>query len=71
MLTIQPGGWRDAIPVYERTVSDFERVLGPEHPDTLTSRANLAHAYYMARRLSDAIKLFQRTIADCRTGTWP
>ena len=55
----------EALPVYERTVSEFDRVLGPDHQDTLTSRANLAHAYYMARRLSDAVRLFERTIADC------
>ena len=32
-------------PSYEATLADSERVLGPDHPDTLTSRNNLAYAY--------------------------
>ena len=32
----------EAIPLYERTLADRERVLGPDHPDTLPSRNNLA-----------------------------
>jgi len=47
------------------TLTDCERVLGPTHPDTLTSRANLAHAYHTARRMTEAITLFERTLADC------
>ena len=31
-------------PLLEETVADRERVLGPDHPDTLNSRSNLAHA---------------------------
>ena len=30
------------------------RILGPDHPDTLTSRYNLAHAYREAGRVDDA-----------------
>jgi Tetratricopeptide repeat len=33
-----------AIPLYERTLADRERVLGPDHPDTLSSRNNLERA---------------------------
>ena len=34
-----------AIPVGEALLADRERVLGPDHPDTLTTRNNLADAY--------------------------
>jgi len=34
-----------------------ERVLGPEHPNTLTSRNNLATSYVAAGRIEDANKL--------------
>ena len=34
----------EAIPLHEQTLADRERVLGPDHPDTLTSRDNLAVA---------------------------
>ena len=34
-----------AIPLYEQTLADSVRVLGADHPATLTSRNNLAGAY--------------------------
>ena len=39
-------------------------MLGADHPDTLTSRNNLAVAYQDAGRLGRAIPLFERTLAD-------
>jgi len=30
--------------VFERTLADRERLLGPDHPDTLASRNNLERA---------------------------
>jgi len=53
-----------AIPLYQRTLADAERVLGADHPDTLTSRNNLAGAYESAGRLDQAIPLYERTLAD-------
>ena len=38
--------------------------LGADHPDTLTSRNNLAYAYRSAGRLAEATALFERTLAD-------
>ncbi|WP_423842205.1 tetratricopeptide repeat protein, partial [Actinomyces naeslundii] len=38
--------------------------LGPDHPDTLTSRNNLAGAYRDAGRLDEAIPLFEQTLED-------
>jgi hypothetical protein len=40
--------------LYEQTLADRERVLGPDHPDTLNSRDNLATAYQAAGRTEEA-----------------
>ena len=53
-----------AIAVGEPLLADLERVLGPDHPDTLTSRNNLADAYRDAGRAAEAIPLHERTLAD-------
>ena len=45
-------------------VADCERLLGADHPHTLTSRGNLAYAYQDAGRVSEAIPLFERNLAD-------
>ena len=39
-------------------------MLGPDHPDTLTSRNNLAIAYRAAGRVAEAILLHEQTLAD-------
>ncbi|MEV0360250.1 tetratricopeptide repeat protein [Nocardia sp. NPDC050697] len=44
--------------------SDCERVLGHDHPNTLTSCHNLAGAYETAGRIADAIQLYEQTLAD-------
>ena len=53
-----------AIPLYEATLTDRERVLGPDHPDTLTFRNNLAYAYREAGQLGQAIPLYEATLTD-------
>ena len=53
-----------AIPLHEQTLADRLRVLGPDHPDTLASRNNLAGAYYLAGDLGRAIPLYEQTLAD-------
>ena len=53
-----------AILIGERLVADQERVLGPDHPDTLASRNNLAIAYRAAGRTAEAITLHEQTLAD-------
>ena len=40
-------------------------MLGPDHPQTLTSRNNLAYAYQDAGDLGRAIPLYEQTLADC------
>jgi hypothetical protein len=49
---------------HERTLADRERVLGATHPNTLTSRNNLAAVYDDAGRLDEAIPLYERTLTD-------
>ncbi|WP_375502712.1 tetratricopeptide repeat protein, partial [uncultured Jatrophihabitans sp.] len=39
----------DAITLLEAVLADSKRLLGPEHPDTLTARANLDYV----RNVSD------------------
>jgi hypothetical protein len=45
-------------------LADREQLLGDTHPDTLTSRNNLAMAYRAAGRLAEALPLYERTLAD-------
>ena len=52
-----------AIVIGERLVAASERVLGPDHPDTLASRSNLAVAYRAAGRLDEAISLHEQNLA--------
>jgi len=53
-----------AIDYGKALVADVEQVLGETHPDTLTTRNNLARAYEAAGRLEEAITLYERTLAD-------
>jgi tetratricopeptide (TPR) repeat protein len=53
-----------AVDLGEPLVADRERVLGESHPDTLTSRNNLAEAYRAAGQAGDAVVLHERTLAD-------
>ena len=39
-------------------------LLGPDHPDTLASRNNLAYAYHAAGRLTEAITLYEQVLPD-------
>jgi tetratricopeptide (TPR) repeat protein len=53
-----------AILVGESLLADQERVLGSDHPDTMTTRNNLANAHRAAGRATEAIPLLERTLAD-------
>ena len=53
-----------AITLFEKNLADSERILGPDHPDTLTARNNLARAYQDADRLEQAIDLFEQNLTD-------
>jgi len=45
--------------------ADCARLLGDEHPDTLSARGNLAASYRRAGRTGEAISLQERVAADC------
>src|SRR5271157_4885900 len=51
-----------AIRQHERAVELRRTKLGPDHPDTLTSRNNLAAAYLAAGRTAEAITLDEATL---------
>ena len=49
--------------MHEQNLAARERVLGPDHPDTLLSRNNLAVAYRDAGRTDEAISLHEQNLA--------
>jgi tetratricopeptide (TPR) repeat protein len=51
-----------AIRVGEPLTVDLERMLGPDHPDTMNARNSLAAAYQAADRPAEAVPLFERTL---------
>ncbi len=53
-----------AIPLYEQILGERERLLGGDHPDTLSSRNSLAYAYWEAGDLGRAIPLYEQTLAE-------
>jgi hypothetical protein len=57
------GRLHEAIPLHEQTLADKQRILGPDHPETLLSLSNLGGAYLQIGRLSDAVPLLKRALA--------
>lgn len=57
---------REAIAIGEELIADLERVLGADHPDTLSSRNNLADAYRGEARSAEAIALYEKNLAACQ-----
>ena len=60
-----------AIAVGEPLIADLERMLGPDHPDTLNARNSLAAAYQAAGRAADAIPLFEQHPGRPGAAAWP
>ncbi|MFF3936725.1 tetratricopeptide repeat protein, partial [Streptomyces phaeofaciens] len=58
------GRLQEALDLSERVLADYEQVLGPDHPATLTARNNLANSYRDAGRLQEALDLGERVLAD-------
>jgi tetratricopeptide (TPR) repeat protein len=46
--------------LYKQALGIYERTLGPEHPDTITSLDNLADLYRLQGRYAEAETLFER-----------
>ena len=53
-----------AVARFRQAAEYQETALGPDHPDTLTSRNNLAYGYESAGDLARAIPLYEQTVAD-------
>jgi hypothetical protein len=47
-------------------LADRVRVLGPDHPDTLNARDNLALAYDSVGRFGEAIDAWEKLLPDCQ-----
>ncbi|MFD4347408.1 tetratricopeptide repeat protein, partial [Streptomyces coelicoflavus] len=58
------GALSPALHAHQRALTTYERLLGADHPDTLSSRNDLAYAYESAGDLGRAIPLYQQTLAD-------
>ena len=59
------GGYESGqILLLEQALADRERLLGPEHPETLIARSNLAVSYRRAGRTSEAVALQERVMAE-------
>ena len=58
------GSSRPALDLATRTVSLSTGLLGPEHPDTLAARGNLAFSYRVAGRTGEAIAIEEQVAAD-------
>ncbi|MFJ8562408.1 tetratricopeptide repeat protein, partial [Streptomyces microflavus] len=53
--------YQEAADLHQQTLTDRERVLGPDHPDTLSSRNNLAHSLHAAARRQRWRRPWRRT----------
>ncbi|XVS63993.1 tetratricopeptide repeat protein [Actinosynnema sp. CA-299493] len=58
------GDTTTAIALHTRSAHSHQRLYGPDHPNTLTSRNNLAYAYKSSGDLGRAIPLYEATLAD-------
>ena len=56
------GDARGAVDLLQQAVDGLSRTLGPDHPDTLATRNNLALAYQDAGRSAEAIALLETTL---------
>jgi len=60
-----------ARPLHERALAINEKVLGPEHPDTVTSLNNLALLLQAQGDLAAARPFYERALAIPREGARP
>ncbi|HTW69418.1 MAG TPA: tetratricopeptide repeat protein [Acetobacteraceae bacterium] len=60
-----------ALPLFRRALECRERVLGPEHPDTLTSVNNLAGCMRALGDAAGALPLYRRALESSERGLGP
>lgn len=58
------GDFRQAISILEQSLEDYDRALGPFHPETLVAREYLADAYKSAGEINNAIFLYRQAFHD-------
>ena len=58
------GRYDEAIRLHRQNLTDRIRVLGADHPYTLTGRNNLANALLDAGQSGEAILLYKQNLAD-------
>ncbi|WP_050777808.1 tetratricopeptide repeat protein [Micromonospora sp. ATCC 39149] len=66
LFLLNQGNLPHAIAYLKQALTDRRRVLGNDHPDTLTSVNNLAYAYDSAGDLGQAIPLYKQALTDRR-----
>lgn len=49
---------------HDARVTDYARVFGPDHSETVTARSNLAYAYQLAGDYGRAVPLHRQVLAD-------
>ena len=59
-----------AIVIAEPLLADQKRVLGTDHPETLTARNSLARAYLAVGRTAEAIRLHEQKPGRPRASPW-
>ncbi|OCK82773.1 hypothetical protein K432DRAFT_292475, partial [Lepidopterella palustris CBS 459.81] len=60
------GKYKEAESINRQTLARYEKVLGAEHPDTLTSVYCLAYLLANQHRYDEAAPLYERTCAGYR-----
>ncbi|WP_371598306.1 tetratricopeptide repeat protein [Streptomyces sp. NBC_00564] len=58
------GLYEQALEYDQRTVQQSHEIHGPDHPDTLTTRSNLAVSYRDAGRTREALELGEQVLAE-------
>ena len=61
------GKYEEAEAMNRQTLERREKVLGLEHPDTLTSVHCLAHLLAKQRRIDESLRLYRRASAGYNT----
>ena len=61
----QRGAFNEAEPLRRRGLEAQERLLGPEHPETLVALFNLASVLQLLGRLSEALYLRRAAAVTC------
>jgi Tetratricopeptide repeat len=54
----------EAVAQFQQLLTDQTRVLGADHPATLTTRSNLAHWLGEAGRIEEAVTQFEQLLTD-------